>query len=254
MEQKVSPKLVLNILQPNQLIDNTWTVERIITERAPFEWEKVFHNSRDELKDISEILENDKKVNCQWYPDNANLFKAFELTPLTNVKVVLIGQDPYQDLLRDGTPQAQGLSFSVKKGAPIPPSLRNIYKEIKKDYPEFIIPTHGDLSGLARQGILLLNSCLTVRHKSPGCHKELWLGFIKKVINAILDANPKVIFLLWGNRAQKVRKMLGERATVLETSHPSPLSVYRGFQGCQHFKQVNDLLIEQGMEPINWQV
>ena len=252
--QEVKPKIQLNILTPELIIDNSWTVEKIARLRAPKTWQKVFAEAKDELKDISDILEDDKKVNGRWYPDNKDLFKAFELTPLKGIKVVIIGQDPYPGTNPDRSPQAQGMSFSVKRGTPIPQSLKNIYKELKDNYPDISIPKHGDLCAWARQGILLLNSCLTVRPKSAGCHKELWLGFIKKIINAVLDHNPGCIFVFWGRKAQKIKKMVGERATVLESSHPSPLSAYRGFFGCGHFKEINRLLVENGKSPINWQL
>jgi uracil-DNA glycosylase len=245
-------KVQLNIIQPSDIIDNSWTPIKIARIRAPIGWKDVFASADDEIADVSEIIENDKKVNGRFYPDCKNLFKAFELTPLNTVKVVILGQDPYHGCNSDGTPQAQGMSFSVKKGTKIPSSLVNIFKEIKNTVTGFETPSHGDLTGWARQGVLLLNTCLTVRPASPGCHKEIWLGFIKKVINAIIDTNPNCIFVLWGRKAQKVRKMLGERATVLEAAHPSGFSAHRGFFGCNHFNQINTLLSESGQRQINW--
>jgi uracil-DNA glycosylase len=248
-------KMRLNILKPEEVIDNSWSVIKVARERAPKGWEAVFKDADNELKDVSEIVEADKTVNGRFYPNCKDLFKAFELTPLMGnpgVKVVIIGQDPYHSRGYDGQPQAQGLAFSVRRGDKIPPSLINIFKEIKSNDETFIPPTHGDLTGWARQGVLLLNSCLTVRPGDPGCHKEIWLGFVKKIINAILDQNPKCIFVLWGRKAQKIRKMLGERATVLEASHPSPLGAYKGFFGCDHFNLINTHLRESGQTPINW--
>jgi len=246
------PRVTLNIVRPKPNITNDMTVEQATNIFKPYSWEKVFSSATLELKDVSDILENDKKVNGRYYPDTKNLFKAFELTPLNKVKVVIFGQDPYHGGNYDGTPQAQGMSFSVKRGAKIPSSLINIYKELAKTVDGFHTPSHGDLSGWAKQGVLLLNTCLTVRPANPGCHKEIWLGFVKKVINAIIDANPNCIFVLWGRKAQKVRKMLGERATVLEAAHPSGFSAYRGFFGCDHFNQINTILKESGQNPINW--
>ena len=242
----------LNILKKEDLIDNSWTVEDIAKRRAPLGWTKLFRDAINELTDISEILENDKKVNGRYYPDTKNLFKAFDLTPLNKVKVVIFGQDPYFNSNSDGTPQARGMSFSVKKGTKIPSSLQNIYKELKNTVVGFEVPRHGDLSGWAYQGVLLLNSCLTVTPGNPGSHKELWLGFVKKVINAILEVNEGCIFVLWGRKAQKIEKMLGGRATILEAAHPSGLSAHRGFFGCDHFNQINKLLADQGKIPINW--
>jgi len=247
----VQPKVTLNIIRPND-ITNDWSVIDIATKYPPIGWEKVFKDAHEELKDISEILENDKKVNGRYYPDCKNLFRAFELTPLNRVRVVIFGQDPYHSSNPDGTPTAQGLSFSVKRGVKVPSSLVNIYKELKNTVPDFVTPSHGNLEGWCRQGILLLNACLTVRPGLPGSHKELWLSFVKKVINAIIDINPHCIFILWGNNAKKIRKMLGERVTVLEAAHPSGLSANRGFFGSNHFNQVNTLLIEKSQSPINW--
>ena len=244
----------LNIIKEKPLITNDMSVKQIVESYVPSSWEKVFEDAKDELEDVSEILERDKKINGRYYPDSTNLFRAFELTPLHNVRVVLFGQDPYFNCNSDGTPQAQGLSFSVRKGEKIPSSLINIYKELKQSVPWFNTPTHGDLTEWAEQGVLLLNSCLTVRPSSPGCHKEIWLGFIKKVINAIIDANPHSIFILWGRKAQKIRKMLGERVTILEAAHPSGLSAYRGFFGCGHFVEINKILAERNQPIINWNV
>ena len=244
---------VLNILGgQGETIDNSWSAVKVARERPPFGWVEVFKGADHEINDVSEIIENDKKVNGRFYPDSKDLYRAFELTPLANIKVVIFGQDPYHGMNRDGSPQAQGLSFSVKRGEKIPSSLINIYKELKKTVAGFEVPHHGDLTGWARQGVLMLNSCLTVRPSSPGCHKEIWLGFVKKVINAIIDTNPQCIFVLWGRKAQKIRKMLGERATVLEAAHPSGLSAHRGFFGCDHFNEINRLLLDTRQQPINW--
>ena len=244
----------LNIIDPNNIIDNSWSVSKIATLRPPMEWIDVFKDAKLELDDISEILENDKKLNGRFYPDCDKIFRAFELTPLNQVKVVLFGQDPFHSSNYDGTPQAQGMSFSVKRGCKIPPSLVNIFKELESSVKGFYTPTHGDLSNWSNQGVLLLNACLTVRPSNAGCHKELWLGFIKKVINAIIDTNPNCVFILWGRKAQKIRKMLGERVSVLEAAHPSGYSAHKGFFGCNHFNETNDLLIKSNQTSIDWRL
>lgn len=244
-------KVILNVVDPDNIITNDWSVINIARKRAPPGWEKVFKDADDELSDISEILENDKKVNGRFYPDCKDLFKAFELTPLQNVKVVLIGQEPNNTSDTDGTPVAQGLSFSVKRGTKVPSSLINIYKEIRNTVPNFTTPNHGCLEGWALQGVLLMNSCLTVRPHVAGSHNEIWYGFVKKVINAIIDINPHCIFVLWGKQVQKIRKMLGERVTVLEAAHPGGF-FSKGFIGCNHFVEINRMLKERSQKPINW--
>jgi len=188
-------------------------------------------DAKAELDDINDILEGEEKINGMYFPLKANLFKAFELTLLEKVKVVLIGQDPYHDLIANH-PRAIGVSFGVSRQANIPPSLRNIYKELQRSVPGF---THGDLTYWAQQCVLLLNMCLTVRPHQPESHGDIWLGFINKVINVICQQNPKCVFMLLGRKAQKIEKMLGERALVLKTSHPSSFSANKGFIGSNIF-------------------
>jgi len=247
----------LKILDPNkEQITNDWTIERIANEWAPLTWEKVFEGAKYELKDISDILEEDKKEHGRFYPDCKNIFRALEVTPLNKVKVVIMGQDPYHshvDCNGIFKPQAVGMSFSIPREAKkIPSSLQNIYKELLKSVPGFKKPNHGDLTGWATQGVLLLNQCLTVRPGCAGSHKEVWMSFIKKVILAVLNINPKCIFILWGRKAQKLKKIIGQRATILEAAHPSGLSANRGFFGCNHFNEINRLLRESGQKEIDW--
>lgn len=241
----------LNIIKPSDVVDNTWTVSRISKKRYPAGWKNLFKDAEHELKDISDILENDKKVNGRFYPDCKDLFRTFNLTPLdgnVGVKVVIIGKNPYHGCNYDGTSQDQGIAYSIKRGEKITRPLINIFKELRNTVKGFTVPNHGDLYKWSVQGVLLLNSCLTARRGDPGCHKEIWFGFIKKVINAILYTNSGCIFVIWGRYAKKIRKMLGERATVLEGSHPSSY----GFSGCDHFNEINKLLINMGKIPINW--
>lgn len=253
MEVAVKPKLVLNIQNNFEDITNDWPIIDIARKRCPPSWSKVFEAADLEIKDISDILETDRKINGQWFPYNNKLFMAFQLTPLHTVKVVLLGQDPYHGMSSKG-PQAQGLCFSVDRDAKIPSSLQNIYKELKDTVPTFQTPTHGDLTSWAKQGILLLNTCLTVQPGKPGSHKELWMGVIKKVITGILEVNPDCIFVMWGRKAQKVGKLLGGRGVSLEASHPSGYSARYGFFGCNHFNEINRILVEQGKDPIDWNV
>ena len=216
-------------------IDQSWSIKDITDKRPPRTWENVFKESEYEFITISERLENEEILYGMYFPLKKNIFSAFELTPLKLVKVVIVGQDPYHQLIigndGDPKPRAQGLSFSVSKYDMIPSSLDNIYKELYNTYPGFIIPNHGDLTKWATQGVLLLNSCLTVRANKPGSHSELWLGFIKRVCKAIAKHNPRCVFLLWGMEAQKLKIMIGEKSVILETAHPSPKTENKGFFG-----------------------
>lgn len=239
-------------------IDQNWSIERIATERPPRTWEKVFKESEYELKDISKTLDKQEELYGIYYPLKKNIFAAFDYTPLSLVKVVIVGQDPYPQsyINEEGfeVPRAQGLSFSVSKDDTIPSSLKNIYKELYDSYRGFMTPDHGDLTSWAKQGVLLLNSCLTLRPGLPKSHDELWLGFIKRICKAIAIKNPNCIYLLWGKEAQNIKTMIGEKSVVLEAAHPSGLSANRGFFKCNHFNKANDILIKQGKEPIDWHI
>lgn len=182
------------------------------------------------------------------YPQDQEIFNALNTTPFANVKVVILGQDPYH-----GEGQAHGLSFSVRKGVRIPPSLRNIYKEIEREFG-VAMPRDGDLTGWAKQGVLLLNATLTVRQAAAGSHqKKGWEEFTDAIIHAINEQHDHVVFMLWGAYAQKKGAFIDRaRHCVLESVHPSPLSAHRGFLGCGHFKKANDYLAAHGRAPVKW--
>ncbi|MFG1484000.1 uracil-DNA glycosylase [Halobacteriovorax sp. HFRX-2_2] len=196
---------------------------------------------------LSEFLDSEEEV---IYPRPEEFFAALNLTPLENVKVVILGQDPYH-----GEGQAHGLSFSVKKGVKIPPSLRNIYKELNGDLG-LDIPEHGYLEEWAKQGVLLLNNCLTVRKAQAGSHhKKGWEKFTAKIIDIINEHCENVVFILWGGPAQKKGKNIDEtKHLVIKSPHPSPLSSYRGFFGSKPFSQANAYLIEHNRKAISWQI
>lgn len=185
------------------------------------------------------------------YPPEADVFSAFKLTDFANLKVVIIGQDPYH-----GPNQAHGLSFSVRPGVAIPPSLRNMYKELALEYPNFQMPKHGCLESWANQGVLLLNTVLTVVANQPNSHRHLgWEQFTDNVIKAISFKAEPVVFLLWGSHAMKKQKLIdGRKHHILTAPHPSPLSAHRGFLGCGHFAAANQWLTAQGKTAIEWQV
>ncbi len=185
------------------------------------------------------------------YPPEADVFNAFRLTAFADLKVVIIGQDPYH-----GPNQAHGLSFSVRPGVAIPPSLRNMYKELALEYPNFQTPNHGCLEAWAQQGVLLLNTVLTVVANEANSHRQLgWDQFTDRVISAISQHASPVVFLLWGSHAIKKQALIdSSKHFVLTAPHPSPLSAHRGFLGCGHFAKANELLQQVGKPAINWQV
>lgn len=182
------------------------------------------------------------------YPSMYGIFNSMKLTDFNNVKVVILGQDPYHE-----ESQAMGLSFSVPKGVQIPPSLVNIYKEIAAE-TGIVMPSHGDLTGWAKQGVLLLNAVLTVREHYANSHKgKGWEEFTDGIIKKISAKKQNVVFLLWGRNARDKKSLIDEsKHLVLECAHPSPLSAYNGFFGCNHFIKTNEYLIKHGLKPVNW--
>ncbi|TMP82012.1 uracil-DNA glycosylase [Pseudoalteromonas phenolica] len=203
------------------------------------------------LKDTLEYVAQKRSEGVTVFPPERKVFSAFDATPFEQVKVVILGQDPYH-----GPDQAHGLCFSVLPGIKPPPSLANMYKELVQDIEGFSIPDHGYLMPWAEQGVLLLNTVLTVEQGQAHSHKHLgWENFTDKVIDEINQYREGVVFLLWGAHAQKKGKNIDKtRHHVLHAPHPSPLSAYRGFFGCQHFSKTNALLTSMGKSPINWQV
>lgn len=197
---------------------------------------------------LQSFLQAQKEAGHVIYPTDAEVFNALNTTPFQDVKVVIIGQDPYH-----GEGQAHGLSFSVRKNVPIPPSLRNIYKEIDSEFgPQKRLS--GDLTPWAKQGVLLLNATLTVRRAEAGSHqKKGWEEFTDAIIRAVNDGHEHVVFLLWGSYAQKKGAFIDRKKhLVLEAPHPSPLSAHRGFLGCGHFKGANEYLSHHNKTPIDW--
>ncbi|MFM6983576.1 MAG: uracil-DNA glycosylase [Chitinophagaceae bacterium] len=203
---------------------------------------------KDYMKQLKNFLLSEKEAGQTIYPPSNQIFAALDFTPFDNVKVVVIGQDPYH-----GPSQAHGLSFSVNKGIDIPPSLRNIYKELVSDIG-ISMPSHGYLKHWADQGVLLLNATLTVRANEAGSHqKKGWEVFTDEIIRQLSERRKDLVFLLWGNFA-KSKKTLINGHKILEAAHPSPLSAHNGFFNCKHFSQTNAFLVEKGMSPIDWQI
>lgn len=199
--------------------------------------------------EIKQFLKEQLQAGKRIYPPGKLIFHAFDQTPFDQVRVVILGQDPYH-----GPGQAMGLSFSVPQGVRVPASLKNIYKEMQSDVG-ITIPNHGDLTTWAEQGVLLLNAMLTVEHKQPGSHKKIgWQRFTDAVIKTLSQEREGIVFMLWGNFAQgKVDLIDTQKHLVLTAAHPSPLA--RGaYFGSKHFSQANAHLISRGDDPINWQV
>ncbi len=223
-----------------------------MSDRFDPSWDSVIKPlfQSEKMQALSAFVQAERKT-FQVFPPTDLVFHAFQLTALDKLKVVILGQDPYHN---DG--QAHGLSFSVPEGMAIPPSLRNIYSELSTDIQGFQIPSHGNLTKWAEQGVLLLNATLTVRAHEAGSHqKKGWEMFTDEIIKAISDNCEHVVFLLWGSYAIKKSNLIdSSKHLILKSVHPSPLSVYRGFYGCRHFSKANDFLISKGKQPINWQV
>lgn len=193
------------------------------------------------------LLEDKKKYRV--FPPGQLIFNAFNLTPFDKVKIVIIGQDPYH-----GYGQAHGLCFSVPKGIAKPPSLQNIFKELKEDL-NINPPDHGDLSGWARQGVFLLNAILTVRENTPESHRNIgWENFTNAAIKNLSDKKEHLVFMLWGAYAQEKEKLIDNtKHLILKAAHPSPFSANRGFFGCHHFSKANQYLIANSIDPIKWE-
>lgn len=206
---------------------------------------------QDYMKSLKAFLLEEKQAGRIVFPKNADIFNAFNHTPFEDVKVVILGQDPYH-----GPGQAHGLAFSVQKGVSIPPSLRNIYKELETDLPGYKRPEHGSLMEWADRGVLLLNSTLTVRAHEAGSHQgKGWERFTDQAIRTLSEQREGLIFLLWGKFAQNKGDLIDKtRHSILKAAHPSPFSAHTGFLGCRHFSQTNSLLAERGLEPIDWQI
>ncbi|MBA6414771.1 uracil-DNA glycosylase [Colwellia sp. 6M3] len=221
-------------------------------------WQKIIANEQqqDYFQKLSTEVSQQRSDGEVILPLEADVFSAFSSIDLADVKVVILGQDPYHGLGKNGESQAHGLAFSVRKGIKVPPSLVNIYKELAQDITDFKTPGHGYLVEWAEQGVLMLNTVLTVKQGQAHSHAKLgWEIFTDNIIAELNKQNAGCVFLLWGSHAQKKGKNIDEnKHYVLNGPHPSPLSAYRGFFGCQHFSKANQWLKSQNQSMINWQV
>jgi uracil-DNA glycosylase len=214
-------------------------------------WKHVLQQEFDKpyFEALVSFLKQQKAGDKTIFPPSQQIFAAFDYTAFENVRVVIIGQDPYH-----GQGQAHGLCFSVNKGVNAPPSLKNIYKELKTDIDGFEIPKHGDLSHWAKQGVLMLNATLTVEKDKAGSHQgKGWEEFTDAVIKAVSTQKEHVVFILWGKFAQsKARLVEASKHLILIAAHPSPFSAYNGFFGCKHFSKTNDYLKQHHLPAVNW--
>lgn len=214
-------------------------------------WDRLLANEfkKDYYQKLREFLKEEYQ-NYRIFPSMYDIFNALKYTDYQNVKVVIIGQDPYHEV-----GQAHGLCFSVQDNVPFPPSLLNIFKELKNDLG-YDIPTSGNLTKWAKQGVLLLNTVLTVREHYANSHKNKgWENFTSEIIRLLNLRNDPIIFVLWGNDAKKKQQLItNPNHVVLTAAHPSPLSAYNGFFGCHHFSKINQILKSMGKEPIDWQL
>lgn len=213
------------------------------------EWDELLKDEfeKDYYKKLRTALASEYKTHTV-YPDMYDIFNALKYTSYSDVKAVIIGQDPYH-----GPGQAHGLCFSVKRGVEPPPSLKNIFKEIN-DELGIPVPNHGELTSWARQGVLMLNAVLTVRAGQPNSHKNIgWEQFTDRVIELLNERSEPIVFLLWGGNARRKAQLVTNPIhKILTCAHPSPLSAYSGFFGCGHFIKCNEFLKSVGKEPINW--
>ncbi|MCD0489596.1 uracil-DNA glycosylase [Pedobacter sp. MC2016-14] len=216
-------------------------------------WLTILGNEfeKEYMKSLKSFLLEEKQKGYTVFPKGPDIFNAFNHTPFDNVKVIILGQDPYH-----GNGQAHGLSFSVQKGITTPPSLKNIYKELETDIPGFKIPVHGNLTKWADEGVLLLNATLTVRAHEAGSHQgKGWEIFTDRVIAELSARKTGLVFLLWGKYAQNKTALIdATKHTILKAAHPSPFSAYNGFFGSKHFSTANQKLTAQGITPIDWQI
>ncbi len=218
-------------------ITNDWAEPLSLEFKKPY-YAKLYQTVKEEY--------NSRQI----FPDANDIFNAFHFTPLSEVKVVILGQDPYHNI-----GQAHGLCFSVKPEVEIPPSLVNIYKELEDDLGCYI-PNHGYLEKWAREGVMLLNTVLTVRAHQANSHQGIgWEQFTDAAIRILNEQDRPIVYMLWGKPAQsKIPMLTNPKHLILKAPHPSPLSAYRGFFGCKHFSQANEFLKKNGLSPIDWQI
>jgi len=235
--------------EPPVIPPEHWDVIDQALMYPPKGWEDFMRRvAQAELK-----IPRDKYLQSAYFPHPNDIFKAFHYVAPEHIKVVIVGQDPYHGVRPDKKPQATGLCFSVRSDEAIQPSLKTIFDEIRREYSDFSPYAQGDLTHWAQQGVLMINQSLSVAPGVPDSHDRGWISFINAMVTEIVEKSPKAIFVLWGQKAQKIiGGIVGGRANRLEAGHPSPLNRKRDFAGCGHFKLINTYLVRHGMDPILW--
>lgn len=243
-------KKELTYVVPDVVIEQSWTILDIIQKKPPSSWISLFREAHSDIVTISEFIQAQESTIGAVIPYKKDIFRAQELCKLESVCLVILGQDPYYNIVK-GSYVANGIAFSVNRGVAVPKSLENVFKVLHKTVPGFEMPGHGDLTKWVEQGVLLLNTSLTVMPDSPNAHKGIWASYTTKLLHKIAQVNPQCVYMLWGGEAQAYDKIITSK-NILFTSHPSPLGAYRGFMACNHFNEANEMLVKQGRKPINW--
>lgn len=221
-------------------------------ETADDTWKELLKSIAPQFAHVEKLYSARVKETDRVFPLREDIFSFLRYVSLPDVRVVILGQDPYYTMEQSGFPTAHGLAFSVPRGAKIPPSLRNIFTEIYNNHEDIKL-TSGCLIPWATQGVLLINSSLTVEENKPGSHQNVWSTVVYKILQYVVEVNPRVILVGWGAEAQKILNQIGSSKTSrLYSSHPSPLSANKGFLGCGHFSKINKILTSRGEEPIDW--
>lgn len=245
---QVKPKPRVNIRKP---VDQSMTVKEVIQCGVPGSWSKLFESKRDTLDEISDTLAGAEERDGMWYPRKEYLFNAYYLTPLSIIKICILGQDPYIQIGADGQPRPIGLSFAVRRTDVVPKSLQMIFTELSNDITEFKYPSHGDLTRWCRQGVFLLNASLTVNPAKSGSHgTHLWEDFLISTFDEIGRANPNCIWMLWGGDAKNYAQYIKNKRYILEAAHP--VARNGGFLGCKHFSKANEILESLSEKKIDW--
>lgn len=237
-----------SMLQDQQAL-NVYDVFRL---NPPPGWEPLFDIAKHELLKVSKVLADKERNEGTFYPHKKDIFRAFHLIRPEDVSVVIFGQDPYPQTLPDGTPRCTGLAFSQKPSDDVAVSMQNIFREVKRTTKDYEMPDNADLEGWVKQGVMLLNACLTVKPGQPKSHGGIWKPFITKAISYLNDINPNVLYVLWGRDAQQLQgEIIPSACDYIEGPHPAARPP-NSFVGCGHFREINEWLAKKGKKQVKW--